>query len=902
MPSPRKSDGGGTNVRVVTRVRPLSSAEKKRGCSPAIGTLDTGGKNGPDFLEIGPEKRRFELDAVLPSQSTQAEVYERSGASRAVKQDLIKGFNTTILAYGQTGSGKTFTMGTATSQGNEDNEGVIPRAVNDVFNIAKKPSITTKVEVSYMEIYNEEIRDLLSDDETDANGRSGELRVQEFPDGTMGVANLTSRVVKNSAEVGYWMEEASKKRAVASTAMNAVSSRSHAVCTLSITITPSTLISNRDDDSSESGDESTTASENKSIASDNKSTISNGTASSREKISAKLTLVDLAGSEKIKRTGATGSRMQEGININKGLFVLGQVIAALSEKSSKNIKKYIPYRESKLTRLLQDSLGGNARTIMIACVSPADDNIEESTNTLRYAERARSIQNDAKRNVIAMAMSPAEAAALRKENQKLRFELKQALAEKNNEAKKFACSLSSLRSLSVSDTTDQNPICNGEINGISVKNQKEDIVLRLHEKCLVQESKLKKLEGELQNSRDQVSSVSKEAERWRLKLQNACSFIEDSGLVLPDLISDEVSSKPLNAVMNGSSDDAEKGLDHNLAKEPNVEEIANEKITDSEETCAIVSDDEESSVEDNSSQDERQMIFSAYVSLTASLEKFAARACENQLLLGSLCKRVHDQAEEEIAAASTEQADPSNENNTKTQEMSESKISKWETMASEFSTLVKQRCGNPGKGDDIGSEIASNTRSRLKLQRKMKSLLAKSKANDVANLGIKMEVKRQEAPLVKEITEEEKNELSIWLEKEIETSMLIREKGTRLDEQIALKCDAQCKKVCLEDDMENGEGDLSEALMEVDAEIKMRTKLIESYDKTITQYSQEENKKKYKKHFLFSEDFVDIEKWQSFTYPQNLVILSTAYEKLVFTKIEQIKLMDVISRMASGLI
>mmetsp|Transcript_4426 Transcript_4426/g.8596 ORF Transcript_4426/g.8596 Transcript_4426/m.8596 type:complete len:535 (-) Transcript_4426:69-1673(-) len=526
MPSPRKSDGGGTNVRVVTRVRPLSSAEKKRGCSPAIGTLDTGGKNGPDFLEIGPEKRRFELDAVLPSQSTQAEVYERSGASRAVKQDLIKGFNTTILAYGQTGSGKTFTMGTATSQGNEDNEGVIPRAVNDVFNIAKKPSITTKVEVSYMEIYNEEIRDLLSDDETDANGRSGELRVQEFPDGTMGVANLTSRVVKNSAEVGYWMEEASKKRAVASTAMNAVSSRSHAVCTLSITITPSTLISNRDDDSSESGDESTTASENKSIASDNKSTISNGTASSREKISAKLTLVDLAGSEKIKRTGATGSRMQEGININKGLFVLGQVIAALSEKSSKNIKKYIPYRESKLTRLLQDSLGGNARTIMIACVSPADDNIEESTNTLRYAERARSIQNDAKRNVIAMAMSPAEAAALRKENQKLRFELKQALAEKNNEAKKFACSLSSLRSLSVSDTTDQNPICNGEINGISVKNQKEDIVLRLHEKCLVQESKLKKLEGELQNSRDQVSSVSKEAERWRLKLQNACSFIE----------------------------------------------------------------------------------------------------------------------------------------------------------------------------------------------------------------------------------------------------------------------------------------------------------------------------------------------------------------------------------------
>mmetsp|Transcript_50168 Transcript_50168/g.98175 ORF Transcript_50168/g.98175 Transcript_50168/m.98175 type:complete len:890 (-) Transcript_50168:567-3236(-) len=481
MPSPVRPEHGqniaGTNVRVVTRVRPLSSSEKARGCSHIIETIPAG---ETEFLEIGAEKRRFELDAAFPSESTQVDVYERSGAAEAVKLDLIKGFNTTILAYGQTGSGKTFTMGTAISpegnaNGNDlhESEGVIPRAVNDLFHISKTTPNSVKVEMAYMEIYNEEIRDLLSNDPN-----SGDLRVQDLPDGTVGVTNVTMKSVESPAEVGKWMEVASNKRVVASTAMNAVSSRSHAVCTLYVTITPGIVISNGEDDYASDDD----VSEIKSIASENKSTVSNGTFSSREQIFAKLTLVDLAGSEKPKRTGATGARMKEGININKGLFVLGQVISTLSDNCSKSERKHIPYRESKLTRLLQDSLGGNTRTIMINCVSPAEENIEESTNSLRYAERARSIRNNVKRNVFSTALSPAAVAKLQEENKKLKLQLELGLTDKD---------------------------------------------------------RIKRLEKDLLVSNDRFSSVSKQAENWRNKFGNVCNFIKNAGLDLPEGVIDE---------------------------------------------------------------------------------------------------------------------------------------------------------------------------------------------------------------------------------------------------------------------------------------------------------------------------------------------------------------------------
>lgn len=272
-------------------------------------------------------------------------------------------------------------MGTA-AHGTEVGEmdGMIPRACRDLFDaINEKCDGNAKVELSYLEIYNEEIRDLMSTTDTP-------LKIRETLDGEVYVSGLQSKPVTSPADIGQYMEEASTRRVVASTAMNAVSSRSHAICTLRV----SGVIEGVD-----------------------------GT----DKFSSKLTLVDLAGSERIKKTGAQGNRRQEGININKGLFILGQVVSALAEQHKK-IKRKPPYRDSKLTRLLQDSLGGNSRTIMVACVSPADYNIDESINTLRYATSARNIKNTATRNLV-KNISPEEAAKLQRENQLLKQQVKE---------------------------------------------------------------------------------------------------------------------------------------------------------------------------------------------------------------------------------------------------------------------------------------------------------------------------------------------------------------------------------------------------------------------------------------------------------------------------------------------
>mmetsp|Transcript_17578 Transcript_17578/g.31715 ORF Transcript_17578/g.31715 Transcript_17578/m.31715 type:complete len:555 (+) Transcript_17578:2-1666(+) len=212
---------------------------------------------------------------------------------------------------------------------------------------------------------------------------STDLKIRETLNGEVYVSGLSSRPVSSPQEIGKYMEEASQRRVVASTKMNAVSSRSHAICVLRI----------------------------------------EGVLEDSTKFTAKLTLVDLAGSERIKKTQASGKRAAEGININKGLFVLGQVVSALSEQRPK-YKRKPPYRDSKLTRLLQDSLGGNSRTIMVACVSPADFNIDETVNTLRYATSARNIKNTATRNVI-KTLSPEEAAKLQRENQLLLTQVKE---------------------------------------------------------------------------------------------------------------------------------------------------------------------------------------------------------------------------------------------------------------------------------------------------------------------------------------------------------------------------------------------------------------------------------------------------------------------------------------------
>ena len=429
-----KNNSAASNVRVIARIRPLAKYEISNGSKEVVSALKdstTATETVSSLVQIdnvtsrnsenkkvpannnssstsgnsNTNKRWFEFDAVFDGTSTQDDVYTKSGIQNSIVNDLFQGYNATILAYGQTGAGKTFTMG-------NENDGLIPRCCQDVFDTIDTKCDDAVVEMSYLEIYNEEIRDLLTSNDVSADSTSNKvssntatpsLRLREMVNGDVYAEGLTCQRVTSSQQIQQIMDVASSKRMVAATAMNATSSRSHAMAIITITGILRTLSSTGD-----SPAESNTI---------------------NKKFKSKLTLVDLAGSERIKKTGAAGDRRSEGININKSLLVLGQVVAALAEQattttSSKRSapKRKPPYRDSKLTRLLQDSLGGNSRTIMIACVSPADYNIDESINTLRYATTARSIQNTATQNIV-QALSPEEVTKLQRENQLLKLHI-----------------------------------------------------------------------------------------------------------------------------------------------------------------------------------------------------------------------------------------------------------------------------------------------------------------------------------------------------------------------------------------------------------------------------------------------------------------------------------------------
>ena len=273
---------------------------------------------------------------------------------RPLLDNAFLGFNNCIFAYGQTGSGKSYSM-----MGYGEEAGIIPKICRDMFGrigtVQADKNLNCTVEVSYLEIYNERVRDLLNP------STKGNLRVREHPSTGPYVEDLAKLVVRSFAEIENLMDEGNKARTVAATNMNETSSRSHAVFTLILT-------QKRHDDE---------------------------TRMDTEKV-AKISLVDLAGSERATSTGATGARLKEGAEINRSLSTLGRVIAALADMSSGKKKHgQVPYRDSVLTWLLKDSLGGNSLTAMIAAISPADINFEETLSTLRYADSAKRIKNHA---------------------------------------------------------------------------------------------------------------------------------------------------------------------------------------------------------------------------------------------------------------------------------------------------------------------------------------------------------------------------------------------------------------------------------------------------------------------------------------------------------------------------
>lgn len=354
-------------VQVAVRVRPLNEAEISKGGNICLDVY----KREKQVL-VKATNQGFTFNYVFGCDSGQQEIYDVA-VSDLLKQ-LFKGYNVTILAYGQTGSGKTFTMGTSYVPGGSYPKGIIPLAIEEIFKkINSDSEWEYNVTASFIELYMEQLYDLLSD-------RPRENSMLDIREDTRGVCipNLTEKPVTSTKEAFCYLQHGSTCRATGATAMNAQSSRSHAIFTISLNF-------NKKDNIDDA-------------------------------MTAKFHLVDLAGSERSKKTQTSGDRFKEGININKGLLVLGNVISALGEGHN----GHISYRDSKLTRLLQDSLGGNSQTLMIACISPSDFNQDETISTLRYADRARRIKN---RPIINQDPKVAENAKLKREIEQLNREL-----------------------------------------------------------------------------------------------------------------------------------------------------------------------------------------------------------------------------------------------------------------------------------------------------------------------------------------------------------------------------------------------------------------------------------------------------------------------------------------------
>ncbi|DAA27057.1 TPA: axonal transport of synaptic vesicles-like [Bos taurus] len=328
-------------------------------------------------------------ESVRDKYAGQDDVFKCLGEN--ILQNAFDGYNACVFAYGQTGSGKSYTM-----MGTADQPGLIPRLCSGLFERTQKEENeeqSFKVEVSYMEIYNEKVRDLL-----DPKGSRQTLKVREHSVLGPYVDGLSKLAVTSYKDIESLMSEGNKSRTVAATNMNEESSRSHAVFKITLT---HTLYD-----------------------------VKSGT--SGEKVG-KLSLVDLAGSERATKTGAAGDRLKEGSNINKSLTTLGLVISALADQGAgKSKNKFVPYRDSVLTWLLKDSLGGNSKTAMVATVSPAADNYDETLSTLRYADRAKHIVNHAVVNEDPNARIIRD---LREEVEKLREQLTKAEAMKSPELK-----------------------------------------------------------------------------------------------------------------------------------------------------------------------------------------------------------------------------------------------------------------------------------------------------------------------------------------------------------------------------------------------------------------------------------------------------------------------------------
>ncbi|XP_065265876.1 kinesin-like protein KIF14 [Emys orbicularis] len=398
-----------SKVTVAVRVRPFSDRERKEKALQVVSM------SGLETVVRHPETKQvydfiydfsfWSFDHCHPNFASQETVYKALAVP--LLERAFEGYNTCLFAYGQTGSGKSYTM-----MGFGEELGIIPRFCEDLFTqIAQMDTqqILYHLEMSYFEVYNEKIHDLLIF-KAENGQKKQPLRVREHPVLGPYVEDLTANMVSSYSDIQSWLELGNKQRATAATGMNDKSSRSHSVFTLVMTQTKTEFVEEEGHD---------------------------------HRITSRINLIDLAGSERCSPTQTSEERLKEGVSINKSLLTLGKVISALSEQSQNRKRAFIPYRESVLTWLLKESLGGNSKTTMIATISPAASNVEETLSTLRYAKQARLIINIAKVNEDVNAKLIRE---LKAEIEKLKAARKNTL---NRDPEKFRPYLQEITSLRV---------------------------------------------------------------------------------------------------------------------------------------------------------------------------------------------------------------------------------------------------------------------------------------------------------------------------------------------------------------------------------------------------------------------------------------------------------------------
>ncbi|KAJ3071904.1 Kinesin-like protein kif21b, partial [Podochytrium sp. JEL0797] len=409
-----------TCVRVAVRVRPPSGSETLLGAKDCVAvdsatslSIDAMANSASVFLA----HKQFTYDNVYGVASEQRDVYD--GCVKSLVERFVNdGFNATVLAYGQTGSGKTWTMGTGLDSTSTTLpphlQGIVPRAIHHIFELIEAKKSQTKhyesqLAVSFLELYNEELVDLLnpttqrpstastgsSSGSSSRPGSANLPNIREDAQGNIVWSNVREEPVNVPADLLACLQRGSLCRSTGSTDMNAASSRSHAIFTVILKQKEQIV-----EDVGEEGrrEKDPTKDELESTNETNPDDANTTAASTStapptfRTITSKFHFVDLAGSERLKRTHAEGDRKKEGISINQGLLSLGNCISALGDESRRP-GSHVPYRDSKLTRMLQDSLGGNSNTVMIACVSPSENSFGETMSTLTYANRARNIKN-----------------------------------------------------------------------------------------------------------------------------------------------------------------------------------------------------------------------------------------------------------------------------------------------------------------------------------------------------------------------------------------------------------------------------------------------------------------------------------------------------------------------------